>query len=119
MVRAGRPWNLQPEMSAATFGSSARYRVIRDAAGLSRPVVLPSTGTPASELYQSDSRMPLPYPPEDVWCVQLAQAATTRPAVVFVAYHQDLYNGAWVVHEPVTATLAESLVWLGCDLPQP
>jgi hypothetical protein len=111
MVRASRPWNLTREMSAATFGSSARYTTSRGAS--SRPA------TPGPDLLQGDTGRPLPYPPEELWCAQLANAGESRPWVVFVAYHQDLYNGAWIVHEPVAALLDQSQAALGCDWLKP
>lgn len=46
---------------------------------------------------------PLPYPPEDVWCVRLWRANPDAvPHYVFVAKHNDLYNADWVLHEPTT-----------------
>lgn len=118
MARAARPWNLRPEMSATTFGRSVRYEVDYNSQAIQRtvPTVI---GTPGLDRVQIDGQMPLPYPPEDVWCVQLSTTREGQPHVVFVAYHQDLYNGAWVVHEPAVTGLADDLAQLGCDLSRP
>jgi hypothetical protein len=64
--------------------------------------------------YAWDTR-PLPYPPEDVWCVRLKSADPTVPRVLLIAFHKDIYTASWVVHEPndVAAVLAA----VGCHFP--
>jgi hypothetical protein len=64
----------------------------------------------------NDRRVPLPYPPHDIGCARLERGAAPQPAVVFLAYHQDLYNGAWIVHEPAAPAVPDTLSAIGCDL---
>jgi len=80
-----------------------------------------------------DGRKPLPYPPDDLRCVLLqASGSHNKPfdsanagtgsqyAVVFVGLHNDLYNGAWVVHESAyhfpSPELNATLEEVGCML---
>ena len=51
--------------------------------------------------YFADGGRPVPYPPVEVWCVTLAGANDSR--TVFVAQHEDMYVGTWLVHEPRSA----------------
>lgn len=51
--------------------------------------------------YFADGGRPVPFPPVEVWCVTLAGVDTAR--TVFVAQHEDMYVGTWIVHEPRTA----------------
>jgi hypothetical protein len=102
--RAVHPEQFTPAMSTLAFGESARYRTVYDATGITSPLA----GTTVVQLPGGDSRMPLPFPPADAWCVTLTnkQAAST----VVVVFHQDLYNGAWIVHEVIT----EAVSAIGC-----
>jgi len=121
MTRASRPWNFGPELSGWTIGDSARYQTNADFSGnLRREATRSAAQAATAQLPSSaqDGRMSLPYPPEEVWCASLASDESRF--VVFVALHQDLYNGAWIVHEPEGAVasreLSENLSSLGCDL---
>ena len=42
---------------------------------------------------------PMPYPPNDLWCVKVISADPKAPQAIVVALHQDIYNADWVVHE--------------------
>jgi len=119
IVHASRPWNFTPKMSAVAIGDSARYQTAYGFSG--QPLAIPTPGPPGTvdvlneyAPHPGDGRMPLPFPPEDVWCVRL-DTGQQNFAVVFVALHQDLYNGAWIIHEP-TSGLEEALSAIGCDL---
>jgi hypothetical protein len=117
VVRAARPANFAPEMSAAVIGDSARYRTDADFSGQQQSELDRLQSQTAYETFgydAQDPRMPLPYPPQEVWCVRAGDGGT--PTVLFVALHQDLYNGAWLVHEADTSALAEALPRLGCTL---
>jgi hypothetical protein len=113
IVRARRPWNFTPEMSALTLGDSARYRTALDLSGQPREAPIPVTTTDvlANRNYQPE--MPLPFPPQEVWCARL-EASGHAPAAVFVALHQDLYNGAWIIHEPASG-VDQTLSAIGCE----
>jgi hypothetical protein len=102
--QARTPWRFDRNMSSTVFGDSLHYQ----------------TDT-------SSSGMPLPFPPEQVWCALLERAngtfgldADMPYAVVFVGLHMDLYNADWVVHEgagdPSSPQLRETLSAIGCDL---
>ena len=43
--------------------------------------------------------MPMPYPPNDLWCAQLSSPDPAAPKVVLAGLHQDMYNAEWIVHE--------------------
>ena len=80
-VQARLPQNFRAEMSTASYGNTPYYvtthRSNPDYPGLK----------------------PLPYPPNDLWCVKLKSADPTAPSVVVLALHQDIYNADWVMHE--------------------
>ena len=70
---------------------------------------------------------PLPFPPQEVWCVLLGReidsgddATDTSPSVVFVALHLDMYNADEIIHEaaqdPFSEQYASDLALLGCAL---
>jgi hypothetical protein len=63
----------------------------------------------------ASSAAPLPFPPEDVWCVRLKSADPTIPKVVLLALHQDMYTARWVVHEP--SDMEAMLSAVGCQFP--
>jgi hypothetical protein len=109
--RARKPWKFSRDMSGSVFGDGLYFR---------------PDYTFDGEYVGGSGRRPLPFPPEEVWCVLLAQALQERDtgeatySVVFVALHQDLYTADWVLHEVVddlpAGALAESLAALECDL---
>jgi len=62
----------------------------------------------------------LPYPPEQVQCVRLANRHRENE-VVFISYHTDqLWNIDWVVHKsvhaPASGAFLEDLQAIGCNL---
>ena len=112
MVQARIPWKFSPAMSDGTFGASAVFQTDSGAYG--------SIG--------QDGLVPLPFPPEELWCVRLkhghgsSTASKERAlyAVVFVGLHMNMYNADWVVHEGsrdlLDPKLKETLTTVGCDL---
>jgi hypothetical protein len=119
---AARPQSFTALMSAASFGDGLSYQV-------SHPYLPPATAygpyftgpvttslpvTPAN----TSGMRPLPFPPEELWCVRLRPAAPAGPQVVGVARHQDLFNAAWTVHELPAETQAEILAQVECRLGQ-
>ncbi len=80
-VQARLPQNFRAEMSKASYGDTPYYMTTR-------------RSNPAYP-----GQKPLPYPPNDLWCVQLKSADPTAPQVVVIALHQDIYNADWVMHE--------------------
>ena len=111
--RASRPWNFSRDMSHAVFGDGPYYQTDYGYSGEGR-----NRGGPR----------PLPFPPEDVWCVLLERdhnstddlIEETTHTIVFVAEHQDLYNADVVIHEGAsdlsTQAFVESVSRIGCDL---
>jgi len=103
VARARQPWRFEPGMSGRIYGDSVNFQTEES----------------------SGSLAPLPYPPDQLWCVLLrteggGPAGGDRYTVAFVALHIGLYNADWVVHgarENLThpGTL-ESLSAIGCDL---
>jgi hypothetical protein len=57
--------------------------------------------------------MPMPYPPNDLWCAQLSSPDPAAPKVVVAGLHQDIYNAEWIVHE--VADPATVLPAIGCQ----
>jgi len=107
---AQRPWEFRSEISAAAYGDSPHYQTDYGYTG------------------KNVGAKPLPFPPQEIWCVLLgseqgqAAASTEEGAyrVVFVALHQDLYNADWVLHEGTGGVFSEELMGIlskiGCDL---
>ena len=95
---AARPWEFSREMSVRTFGGSTYYQV--DVAYGGR-----------------NGLKPLPYPPEEAWCVRLDGSADVAGRWVLVARYEDLYNADWIVHEPAGDTPGQQaaiLAQIGC-----
>jgi hypothetical protein len=80
-VQARLPQNFRADMSKASFSNTPYYatdcRFNPDYAGYK----------------------PMPYPPNDLWCVKVFSADPKAPKAIVVALHQDIYNADWVVHE--------------------
>jgi hypothetical protein len=81
---------------------------------------LPATATPwPGELSSAGKGLrPLPFPPIEVWCVQLGQIGQASPGVVLVVLHQDIYNADWILYEPAAGSVAELnaiLSRVGCE----
>lgn len=100
--RASKPWNFSRDMSHAVFGDSPYYQTDYSYSGERR-----------------SGPKPLPFPPDDVWCVLLERDHGTR-TIVFVVEHQDLYDADMVVHEGASDLSSQSSVenvsQIGCDL---
>jgi hypothetical protein len=94
-VQASLPQNFRSEMSKTSYGDTPYYitthRTNPDYPGLK----------------------PLPYPPNDLWCVQLKRTDPAAPQVVVIALHQDIYNADWVMHEVTDP--ATVLPTVGCE----
>jgi hypothetical protein len=71
--------------------------------------------------YETDCRFnpdyagskPMPFPPNDLWCVKVISADPKVPQAIVVALHQDIYNADWVVHEVTDPEAVLSAV--GCQ----
>jgi hypothetical protein len=108
VVRAKRPGRFSREMSGGAFDDSVVYQ----------------TDMGPGENLHGGPR-PLPYPPEDVWCVRLEHDGTYGPRVapaydvVFVALHMDIHNADWLVHKGASSVAGQGkqdiLSALECD----
>ena len=122
---ASKPWNFNVDMSKVTFGESAYYQT-----DFRYGEELPDQDT--LDLIPGDapsgSLMPLPFPPEKLWCVFVENIIGTksgfdsreRTELVLVALHQDLYNADIIIHETVAETpiaMEEIIVEIGCEIP--
>jgi hypothetical protein len=119
---ADRPWRFERVDSERVIGDSARYQTDLT---FSSPVTEGTDSTPAASgipvTHAGGGAMPLPFPPRAVWCVWLVARAGAPPGqagerLIFVALHEDLYVGAWLVHES-SALGRQRLTHLGCALP--
>jgi hypothetical protein len=110
--RASRPQTLRSWWSARVVGDSARYRIDQNFAGT--PLMPPLPARPG-EITSAPGGIPLPYPPVEVWCVTFQANAypADPPQPVLLVLHEDLYNGAWLVHELAERGL-DRLDRLGC-----
>lgn len=120
IVSAANPAHFTPQLSQASFSSGTYYQTTHNYQ-TRRQSGLSATATPwPGELSDAGKKLrPLPYPPVSAWCVRVRASGRPALGVVFVAYHQDLYNAAWVVHEPAAETIGQlrsDLSSLGCDL---
>jgi hypothetical protein len=116
--RATSSYRFHRGMSLATYGSGSYYATSVTYGQAIAPSVSLTPNLPGLRL--PSSGRPLPYPPQDVWCVLLAgdQSGRTGDLLIFVALHQDLYGAAWVVHEagdaPFGSDLEADLREIGC-----
>jgi hypothetical protein len=111
LERARRPWQFSRDLGYTSYGYSVYYQT--------------DAGGPDDD---PGNRLPLPYPPQELWCVLLArdgyasgEVRVEQPnAVVFVGLHMDLYNADWLVHGEArdldSGRLREHLDRLGCEL---
>ena len=122
-VWASMPQNFRAEIGGETFGESVYYRTMHRYAEIARPAPTYSlTPTPLGALSPFSMTTsaylpgrPLPYPPTDLWCVQLTSPDPAAPKAVLVALHQDMYNAEWVVHEVTNPETV--LATVGCKFP--
>ena len=111
-VRAEQPWNFTAEVNSLVYGSS---QIFQTSVSYQDITVEPPQVIEDPARQPSDGRKPLPYPPEEVWCIWLATGPDAQPTVVFAALHSDLYNAEWVVHELPGAPPQELLTAIGCQ----
>ena len=106
-VEASLPRNYQREMNKVPFDALRPYPATPWPIQKQYTTTWGEVMTYTASQYAWDAR-PLPYPPEDVWCVRLKSADPTVPKVLLIAFHKDIYTASWVVHEPndVAAVLA-------------
>ena len=107
--RASWPGHLDRAMGYQVFGQSVIYQTDTGPAG-----------------YETGGARPLPYPPEDLWCVLLERDGTFGPHlenrydVAFVALHMDIHNADLMVHTgPQTLSDGEAedlFATFGCQL---
>jgi hypothetical protein len=91
LVHSLRPGAFTPALSHVTYGDGGYFGTTYEVNG--------APGDPASR--------PAPFPPADLWCVTLA-APSGRPHTVLLAQHEDLYIGAWIIHEPTAESAAQA-----------
>jgi hypothetical protein len=121
-VWASMPQNFRAELSRDSFGNATYYQPTQYYAQAAQPTPTHSlTATPLGTLapYSMTTSAyragrPLPYPPTDLWCVQLISPDPAAPKVVLAALHQDIYNAEWIVHE--MTDLETVLPAVGCKL---
>ena len=98
-VSASLPANFTPLMSAESFSDSVIFQTDLN------------TNDPSSAGTQ-----PIPYPPDQVWCVLLKDGGQQH--VVYIALHNSLYNADWIVHTSAdpwgSSELQNSLDRLSC-----
>jgi hypothetical protein len=113
-VKAAKPGRLTEGVNYAVYGDSTYYQTdenYKEASGEAE----------ATAAWSKEELRPLPYPPEEVWCVLLERNAQAPGyGVAFVSLHQDLHNADWVVHEvgpdPFAPESLQVASDLGCDL---
>ena len=108
---AGNPSQFDAQMSGASFGESRFYRttytyqnepavdVTYASTSSSQNDALALSDSLKVTAYRKNGTVPIPFPPVELWCVVLNEAAKP-PSVAFVALHRDLYYAEWLVHEP-------------------
>ena len=113
-AKAAKPGSLTQDVSYAVYGDSTYYQTdenYKEASGQAE----------APTIWTREEFRPLPYPPEEVWCILLERSAQTPGyGVAFVSLHQDIHNAGWVVHEaapdPFVPESLQVASDLGCDL---
>jgi hypothetical protein len=98
-VQASQPSHFTPNMTTGSFSNSVTY--------------LPT------ESFDGDyfsGLEPVPYPPDQVWCVLLKDDG--QQELVFVALHNSDYSTNWIVHIPSdpwgSPALQSTMESLGC-----
>jgi hypothetical protein len=128
--RAISPTRFDRALSRVSYGTGTYYQtqVTYPAVALAPTdqQVIHRAATPMPtgvKFFAATAGRPLPYPPDDVWCVLLTQAQDpvelSQDLLAFVALHIDLYNAEWVVHEtgiaPFGGEILGGLHAIGCD----
>jgi hypothetical protein len=92
----------------------AQFSAAMSAESYRNNVVFSTNNTIGSQ-YTSEM-YPLPYPPDEVWCVLLQN--DSQQQVVYVALHKSQNNADWIVHIPSqpysSPSLQNSLSQIGC-----
>ncbi|MBI5034901.1 MAG: hypothetical protein HZB51_30620 [Chloroflexi bacterium] len=121
VVRATMPSKLTREMSGGSYGDSNFFSTMVDYRHVPN-VNLPNLATATPGLTSATfgrGSTPIPFPPEDVWCI-LLKGDTPAEQIVFVTLHTSLYNADWLVHEPFaepgSAEMKTILATIGCNL---
>jgi len=126
VVIARKPWNFSEELSKITFGASVffqtDYRYGEELPDQDTLELIP--GNPPS-----GGLIPLPFPPEQAWCVYLGDDSDSSsnkrvmidPILLVIGLHKDLYHADIVIHEVESNSTFQSIEGmikiLGCDLP--
>jgi hypothetical protein len=116
LARASRPWNLSPELGLTTSGDGLFFETDLVYDLQAEPSASAEGGVPTSAI-RPGSGTPLPYPPEEAWCV-LLQSAAGREVIVLARHHREPYQSDWVIHEqpadPTPSGWIELTDLLGC-----
>ena len=126
LSRASLPRNFSADLSGPTYGNGYYFSVLHSDAPVqtaNSPLAGPSITLTLkiTPMVQSpgDGR-PLPYPPNELWCVRLQPDLASgdrdvpSPEVVLVARYGDMFVDAWVVHELPPDTAASTLSLVEC-----
>jgi hypothetical protein len=125
---AADPISFSRDLTAGVFGKGLYYEP-----GMKYPPtgVAPSPKSTLLQVTEPDRGpayglaygFPVPYSTTDVWCALLRQGqdANTPRRLAFVAYHEEVYQGRWIVHqgpeEPFDGQVLAGLDRMGCKLP--
>jgi hypothetical protein len=119
VVPARLPQNFRAEMSKLSFGNATYYATdwrydqsgdhLTDVGSWPAAITATMVSTQATGY---GGGMPMPYPPNDLWCIQLSSPDPAAPKVVLAGLHQDIYNAEWIVHEVTDP--ATVLPTIGC-----
>ncbi len=121
-IQARLPQNFRAEMSKTSFGHATyygtqqRYNQQPDVKAWSSTITETTTISLTGH-GSSGSSMPIPYPPNDLWCAQLSSSDPNAPTVILIALHQDIYNAEWIVHEVTDPDIV--LPAVGCQFSRP
>ena len=123
------PRRFTADLSGPTFGSGAYFWVTDNDAPVvtlsgywANSMSITSTVGLTPAALSNGYGKPLPYPPEEAWCVQLKPGAASvsqgvpAPGIVLLALHDDLYVSTWVVHELPAETVTETMATVGCTM---
>ncbi len=128
MVRAGRPWNLDPAWRYPVLGDSLVFRTDHTYEPANTPTLVPAgygTITYTVPIMPAGEPVALPFPPEEVWCVALhkrsaaADSAGPERVLLIARHHEEPHLTEWVVHQgpaaPFSDDVMRSLSALSCE----
>ena len=110
-VEASLPQHFQRDMGKAWSHRPAFYTMTLPSA-LGQPISVTRAAIDSPLPSYAGGTKPLPFPPEDLWCVRVKSADPTIPKVVLFAFHKDMYTASWVPHEPTDVEAV--LTAVGC-----